>query len=177
MSLSEYDGVVTCDKCRMPTYNCACAPKANVAAGMTQLDWSEAFYYALKTIPLGNRLDLQVNRYNTDDEQVLQLYREGRTYDIRTPLNLSATHPSGAAPQPPASLTDLERRAQPILTNCCGLLDQIKSEWTSNWMDAGQSENCWSEWDQSVRDAASLWLKDSYERASLAAPAKDKKDA
>lgn len=55
------------------------------------LDWAFAFCGALKTIPIGNRLALSVNRYDTDDEQVLQLYGEGITYDIRTPLLVTAT--------------------------------------------------------------------------------------
>ncbi len=49
-----------------------------------------------------------------------------------------------------------DSKAAEILTNCCQLLDSIKAEWLP--------EGCWSEWDQSVRDAASGWLKSYYER-------------
>jgi len=63
-------------------------------------------------------------------------------------------HPLAPGEQPPRNLTLLESQAQSILTNCCQLLDSVKSEWAP--------ENCWSDWDQSVRDAASAWLKDSY---------------
>lgn len=66
-------------------------------------------------------------------------------------------------------------KACELLTNCCQLLDVIKGEW-------GES---WSEWDQSVRDGASAWLKRYHERvagvnapAALAGPATaDKADA
>lgn len=61
-----------------------------------------------------------------------------------------------------SKLTALESQAQSILTNCCQLLDSIKSEWAP--------ENCWSDWDQSIRDAASTWLKDSYAQHAVAEP-------
>jgi len=49
-------------------------------------------------------------------------------------------------------------KAADILTNCCMLLDVIKIEW-------GEA---WSDWDQSVRDAASAWLKEFYMLAAVA---------
>ena len=38
-----------------------------------------------------------------------------------------------------------------VLINCCQILDIVKQEWAT--------DNCWSEWDQSVRDSASELLR------------------
>jgi hypothetical protein len=52
--------------------------------------------------------------------------------------------------------SQLETRAATIITNACQLMDSIRTEW--------EPENCWSEWDQSVRATASDWLKDYYRK-------------
>jgi hypothetical protein len=39
--------------------------------------------------------------------------------------------------------------AAQIMTDCAGLLDQIKREWGGEWSD----------WDQGVRDRITAWLK------------------
>jgi hypothetical protein len=48
-----------------------------------------------------------------------------------------------------------------IITNACQILDVTKSEWSET--------DAWSDWDQSVRDAASEWLKKFY-ATEFAAP-------
>lgn len=45
----------------------------------------------------------------------------------------------------------LLREAASVLTNVCQILDAVKQEWGA--------EKCWSSWDQSVRDAATEWLR------------------
>jgi len=47
-----------------------------------------------------------------------------------------------------------EKEAADILTDCCQILDVVRQEWGK--------ENCWSSWDQSVRDAATEWLRRFY---------------
>ena len=47
-----------------------------------------------------------------------------------------------------------EKEAADILTDCCQILDVVKQEWGK--------ENCWSSWDQSVRDAVTEWLRRFY---------------
>ena len=42
------------------------------------------------------------------------------------------------------------REAAIVLTNACQILDVAKGEWAK--------ENCWSDWDQSVRDSITKWL-------------------
>jgi hypothetical protein len=52
------------------------------------------------------------------------------------------------------SLEASEKEAADILTDCCQILDVVRQEWGK--------ENCWSSWDQSVRDAATEWLRRFY---------------
>ncbi len=48
------------------------------------------------------------------------------------------------------------KEASIVITNACQIIDVTKIEWGS----------AWSDWDQSVRDAASEWLKSFYAEAT-----------
>jgi hypothetical protein len=66
-------------------------------------------------------------------------------FDKRKDLAEYAWHRSGHVS--PAVLTE----AANIITNACQIIDVTKAEWSET--------SVWSDWDQSVRDAASEWLK------------------
>jgi hypothetical protein len=60
--------------------------------------------------------------------------------------------PAPTVPEELFVLEDATVSAANVLTNCCQILDVVKPEWAESWSD----------WDQSVRDAASEWLEKFY---------------
>lgn len=47
------------------------------------------------------------------------------------------------------------RAVEPILTACAQILDVIKGEWSQT--------GDWTEWDQSVRDSITAWLRENHQ--------------